>query len=55
MVRIEQFCDNPKKLTPGNCLFVEHHSVDTPEMQGVGHTGYENVAKDREWVPGTDK
>lgn len=31
-------------------LFVEHPGYDTPEMQSVGHKGYENVAADRDVV-----
>ncbi len=48
--RIDMFCENLGKLTPGKYLFVEHPAKDTPEMQTVGHTGNENVATDREWV-----
>lgn len=31
-------------------LFVEHPAFDTPEMRSVSHTGYENVAADRQGV-----
>jgi predicted glycoside hydrolase/deacetylase ChbG (UPF0249 family) len=48
--RIKVFCDNLKRLEPGNYLFVEHPAFDCPEMQPIGHVGYETVAKDREWV-----
>lgn len=48
--RIDKFCENLEKLTPGSYLFVEHPAYDTDEMKTVGHKGYENVATDREWV-----
>jgi predicted glycoside hydrolase/deacetylase ChbG (UPF0249 family) len=48
--RIDKFCENLEKLTPGKYLFVEHPAHDTDEMKTVGHKGYENVALDREWV-----
>ena len=37
-------------LTPGTWLLVDHPGLDTPEMQGIGHVGYENVAADRAGV-----
>jgi predicted glycoside hydrolase/deacetylase ChbG (UPF0249 family) len=48
--RIDKFCENLEKLTPGKYLFVEHPARDTDEMKTVGHKGYENVGLDREWV-----
>lgn len=48
--RIDKFCANLEKLTPGKYLFVEHPGHNVPEMETVGHKGYENVAIDREWV-----
>lgn len=48
--RIDKFCENLEKLTPGKYLFVEHPARDTEEMKTVGHKGYENVGPDREWV-----
>ena len=48
--RIDKFCENLEKLTPGKYLFVEHPARDTEEMKTVGHKGYENVGLDREWV-----
>lgn len=48
--RIDKFCENLEKLTPGKYLFVEHPAKDTNEMKTVGHLGYENVDEDREWV-----
>jgi hypothetical protein len=34
-------------LTPGLWLLVDHPGLDTPEMQAIGHVGYEDVAADR--------
>jgi hypothetical protein len=48
--RIDKFCENLEKLTPGKYLVVEHPARDTEEMKTVGHKGYENVGLDREWV-----
>lgn len=39
-----------EKLTPGTWLLVDHPGLDVPEMQGIGHLGYENVAADRAGV-----
>ena len=36
-----------EKLEPGDWLIVEHPAFDTPELRGLGHKGYENVASDR--------
>ena len=48
--RIDKFCENLEKLSPGKYLFVEHPAVESSEMSTVGDVGYENVAVDREWV-----
>ena len=48
--RIDQFCENLGKLTPGKYLFVEHPAIASDEMKTVGHKGCENVGADREWV-----
>ena len=49
--RIAAFIASLDQLEPGNTyLFVEHPAYDTPEMQTVGHKGYENVAADRDGV-----
>ena len=37
-------------LPPGLWLIIEHPGLDTPEMQAIGHGGYENVAQDRHGV-----
>jgi hypothetical protein len=39
-----------EKLEPGRWLLVEHPGFDTPEMRGLGHLGYYEVAADREGV-----
>lgn len=39
-----------EKLEPGRWLLVEHPGFDTPEMRGLGHLGYYDVASDREGV-----
>jgi chitin disaccharide deacetylase len=39
-----------EKLEAGTWLIVEHPGLDTPEMRGIGHRGYENVAEDRAGV-----
>jgi predicted glycoside hydrolase/deacetylase ChbG (UPF0249 family) len=52
--RIDNFITALQKLEPGNTYFyVEHPGLDTPEMQAYGHTGYENVATDRDMVTKT--
>jgi predicted glycoside hydrolase/deacetylase ChbG (UPF0249 family) len=49
--RIAAFIESLEKLEPGNTyVFIEHPAYDTPEMQSVGHVGYEHVAKDRDGV-----
>lgn len=48
--RIDKFCENLENLTPGKYLFVEHPGYEGEEMKTVGHSGYNNVATDREWV-----
>lgn len=48
--RIDNFSAGLEQLEPGFYLFIEHPGVDSPEMQAIWHTGYENVAVDRDWV-----
>jgi len=48
--RIDKFVKKLEELKPGTYLFVEHPGIDTAEMGAIGHTGYENVAKDRDAV-----
>lgn len=45
--RIAQFVKHLEGLEPGTYLFVEHPGLDVPEMQAIGHKGYEDVAADR--------
>ena len=37
-------------LKPGLWMVVEHPGLNTPEMRAIGHSGYENVAEDRDNV-----
>jgi predicted glycoside hydrolase/deacetylase ChbG (UPF0249 family) len=48
--RIDNFAAVLEQLEPGFYLFVDHPAIDSPEMQSIWHTGYENVAIDRDWV-----
>jgi predicted glycoside hydrolase/deacetylase ChbG (UPF0249 family) len=49
--RIANFIGGLHKLEPGHTyLFVEHPAVACPEMEAVGHPGYENVSEDRDLV-----
>jgi chitin disaccharide deacetylase len=48
--RIRAFTANLEKLTPGTYFFIEHPGSNSPEMQAVGHKGYEDVAADRDAV-----
>jgi predicted glycoside hydrolase/deacetylase ChbG (UPF0249 family) len=52
--RIDNFIAALQKLEYGNTYFyIEHPGLDTPEMNGFGHVGYENVATDRDLVTKT--
>ncbi|TVR55327.1 MAG: ChbG/HpnK family deacetylase [Puniceicoccaceae bacterium] len=42
------FIERLADLTPGLWMFVDHPAYDTPESRGLGHTGYEDVAADRD-------
>ena len=48
--RISSAVKTLKGLSPGKYIFIEHPGLDTPEMRAIWHTGYENVAADREGV-----
>jgi predicted glycoside hydrolase/deacetylase ChbG (UPF0249 family) len=48
--RIDRFIKKLEELKPGTYLFVEHPGMNTAEMRAIGHTGYENVAEDRDAV-----
>jgi predicted glycoside hydrolase/deacetylase ChbG (UPF0249 family) len=39
-----------EELKPGVWIIVEHPGLDTPEMQGMGHKGYWEVASHRDGV-----
>lgn len=46
----EGFINMLKQLTPGTYLFVDHPAYDVPEVRGIRHTGYDDVAIDRQGV-----
>ena len=48
--RIDKFVKMLEELKTGTYLFVEHPGLDTPEMNAIGHAGYEDVAQDRDAV-----
>ncbi len=49
--RIRRFIEALHRLEPGKTyLFVEHPALETPEMEAVGHKGYEEVGSDRQMV-----
>ena len=48
--RTEKFIGMLEGLKPGTYFFVDHPGLDTPEMQAIGHAGYEDVAQDRQAV-----
>ena len=48
--RIDRFVKRLEELKPGTYLFVEHPGLGTAEMRAIGHTGYEDVAEDRDAV-----
>jgi len=48
--RIKSAVTTLSKLSPGKYFFVDHPGLDTPEMQAIGHKGYEKVAADRDAV-----
>jgi predicted glycoside hydrolase/deacetylase ChbG (UPF0249 family) len=48
--KVESFVAVLEGLGPGTWLFVDHPSLDTPEMRAVHHVGYEAVAIDRQGV-----
>jgi predicted glycoside hydrolase/deacetylase ChbG (UPF0249 family) len=48
--KVENLVQILESLEPGLWLIVEHPGLDTPEMQAIGHEGYENVAADRQGV-----
>ena len=48
--KVASFLRVLEKLPPGTWVFVDHPALDTPEMRGIWHRGYENVAVDRQGV-----
>lgn len=48
--KIESFIAMLESLTPGTYMFLDHPAYDTPEVQAIQHTGYTNVAADRQGV-----
>ena len=48
--RAAAFAEAVEKLEPGTYMYVEHPAYDTPEMESIGHIGYEDVAADRQAV-----
>jgi predicted glycoside hydrolase/deacetylase ChbG (UPF0249 family) len=48
--KVESFSKVLESLGPGTWIFVDHPSLDTPEMRAVHHVGYETAAIDRQGV-----
>jgi len=48
--KVAAFVKMLETLEPGLWIFVEHPGLDVPEMQAIGHKGYEDVAIDRQGV-----
>lgn len=48
--KIAGFVKMLEELKPGLWIFVEHPGLNVPEMQAIGHKGYEGVAVDRQGV-----
>ena len=48
--RLAFFLKALENLTPGNWLFIDHPALLQPEMEPIGHPGYEDVATDRDMV-----
>lgn len=46
----QSFVKMLKELKPGTYMFVDHPAYDVAEMRGIHHTGYEDVALDRQGV-----
>lgn len=46
-VKADKLAARLETLTPGLWLHIDHASTDDPEMQAMGHKGYEWVAADR--------
>ena len=49
--KIQSFKSMLNKLERGNTyVFVDHHGLESPELEAIHHIGYENVAEDRQGV-----
>ena len=46
-VKADKLAARLETLEPGLWLLIDHGSTHDPEMQAIGHRGYENVAADR--------
>ena len=46
-VKADKLAARFETLTPGLWMFIDHASTNDPEMQAIGHPGYEWVAADR--------
>ena len=46
-VKADKLAARLEQLTPGLWLHIDHAATDDPEMQAIGHKGYEWVAADR--------
>ena len=46
----EAFIGMLESMTSGDHYFLDHPGIDTPELRGFSHKGYENVAEDRAGV-----
>ena len=46
-VKADKFAARLETLAPGLWLHIDHGSTNDPEMQAIGHAGYEHVAADR--------
>ena len=46
-VKADKLAARLETLEPGLWLQIDHGSTNDPEMQAIGHPGYENVAADR--------
>lgn len=45
--RVESFVEALGGLAPGTHIFIDHPAVDSGELAGLGHPGYEDVCADR--------
>jgi len=50
LTSVQSFILMLEKLEPGAYMYVEHPGLNTPEAQAIFHTGYEDVAEQRQTV-----